>query len=371
MKKCLTGAALLTTALLLNGCQSNAISSVIPDRHLAYQKARTTNPLEIPPDIVKSNVDRRILDASAGFSGQSLSQYQQATSAELVKKDQLAASLKHIHQRGDAAWIAIDAKPEKVFADVKRFWLASGYPLTKVQPQLGMMETAWLKKSSGLPTSGIMRLLSPFIDGLVDKGIRDKYRSTIDYDGRYSYVYLTQYRASEEAFNRAGKKVRASGDDIPDYIWIAGARDPADEIEMLRRLNVFLLKSQKPAAIASEAKDQTGNMKLTQLRDGTPALQVNASFAETWLLLGIAIDRAGFEVSSQDRRNGTYRFAKITEKRTGFIIKARKRVIEHYALGIADQGDRQIIVVRSYNNGRPGAELSRSLLQQISQAIAF
>lgn len=368
---------ILATLTTLTACSTSELIDTLPDNRPDYKTSRTTNPLEIPPDLTQSSIDDSLVVAElAGTENASLSDYQNERSGRHNKTDNLAESLKNIQRSGDASWIEIDAKPGDVFKNAKSFWVNNGLRLSRVDANIGIMETDWLENKANLPTSGLSSLLSAVISGLHDEGVRDKFRTRVDYDGQRSYVYVTHYGATEEEITEQGKVVKGKGGgkqrSTTDYAWMASSRNPELEVEMLRRLNLYLQKSGKQSAVAaSTAKEKQGNIHFSQLPDGTPALVIDADFNRAWTLLGIAIDRAGYELNTQNRKGGTYTFAKVTERKVGFILKEIERDIETYDIGLADQGSRQIAVLRSVNQQRPTSAQAQAVLQKISQEIQF
>lgn len=360
----------------VTACSTADLESQIPDNRPDYKKSRSINPLEIPPDLTQSSLDDTlVVPELSGVDRASLSDYHKERGGQSSQQGALEASLKNIHRSGDATWIELADKPDVVFKNALNFWRSNGLPLARVDKNIGILETDWLETQSNLPRSGISRLLSAVVSGLKDTGTRDKFRTRIDYDGTKTYVYMTHYGATEEVVTDQGKvKQNASSNarDTQNYAWLASSRNPELEAEMLRRLNLYLQRSGKLSnqAVAAGSNKQ-GGMKLAQLADGTPALVMNTDFNQAWSLLGIAIDRAGYELNGQNRKGGTYEFAQITDKESGFIVKEVTRQIEAYRISVADQGKQQIAVMRSHNNQAISTAEARKVLEKISQEIQF
>lgn len=363
------------TLAVLSACSTGELIDRLPDNRPDYKTSRTTNPLEIPPDLTQSSIDDALTVAElSATENASLSDYQNERSGKNRQADKLAVALESIHSNGDVTWIEIDAKPGEIFKNAKNFWLNNGLRLARVDANIGIMETDWLENKANLPTSGISSVLAKVIGGLVDEGVRDKFRTRIDYDGKRSFVYLTHYGATEQEVTEQGKIVKGNSGkqkSTTDYAWIASSRNAELEVEMLRRLNLYLHKSGQQTATADSKRQQAARMSFGQLSDGTPALLFDADFNHAWTVLGIAIDRAGYEISAQNRKGGTYTFAKITERKVGFLVKEVERDIETYQIGLADQGKRQIAVVRSFNRQPPPTAMAQAILQKISQEIRF
>lgn len=363
-------------ASTLCACSNASLMNAIPDNRPDYKTSRTTNPLEIPPDLTQSSVDDGLVVSELSATDDaSLADYQNERGVKVNRNKPLENALQNIQHSGDATWIEIDQLPDTVFENAKRFWLDNGLTLSRVDKNIGIMETDWLENKANLPTSGISAMIGRVLSGLQDEGVRDKFRTRIDYDGNRSSIYLTHYGATEQEINQYGQVVNSqtgSAKDSPnDYVWKASTRNPELEVEMLRRLNVFLHKRGKQTAVAPVKNTTKEHITFSQLADGTPALLIDSNFNRAWLLLGIAIDRAGYSIDRKNRQGGTYTFAKITERRVGFIVKHTERTIETYQIGLADQGNRQIAVIRRIDGKRPASEQSRAILQKISQEIQF
>lgn len=368
MKENFLGLAVLLT---LAACSNADIASSLPDNRPNYKQSRVANPLEVPPDLTQSSIDDALaVPELSGAGSADLSTYQQERDGTSAGQNSLASTLQKIHRSGDAAWIEIAGRPDAVFQNAKSFWTSNGLPLTRVDKNIGIMETDWLEADNNLPSTGISRLISTLIKPLSDDGMRDKFRTRIDYDGKKTYVHLTHYGATEKEVT-TGKTVKSPrAKESKEFAWVASSRNAELEVEMLRRLNLYLNQRGQRNTNNSE-KDSTSAMQFAALRDGTPALVINSDFNQAWVLLGIAIDRAGYEIDSQARRDGIYSFAKITDKKVGFIVKEVERTIDNYTIGLADQGNRQIAVVRTHNRQPVSADQAKSILQKISQEIRF
>lgn len=362
--------------LSLAACSNVDLEAQLPDNRPDYKTSTTINPLEIPPDLTQSSMDDTlVVPELSGVDNAQLSDYQKERTGTHQQAGQLTKTLANIHNSGDATWIELaNTRPDNVFKDAKSFWTNNGLPLSRIDSNIGIMETDWLEANNNLPRTGISGMLMGLLNGLRDNGVRDKFRTRIDYDGKNTYVYMTHYGATEEAVDEQGKKIKNNkGQKIdPNYTWIASSRNAELEVEMLRRLNLYLQKSGKQSATAAPSqRTKRGTMQFLQLSDGTPALAIDSDFNQAWVMLGIAIDRAGYEISRQDRKNGTYQFAKITDKESGFIFSEVTRSITNYNIGVANNGKQSLAIVRSIDEKAPSVEAAQAILQKISKEIRF
>lgn len=365
MKKTL---AYISVALSLTACTSGKLSDLIPDNRPDYKTSQVTNPLEVPPDLTHSSIDdgRNVAMLTATDKAL-LSDYRHENSSK-SKAEQLKNALKNIHSDGNSSWIALDADPDTTFEKVKEFWIGNGLALKRVDKNIGIMETDWLEKKSSKPKSGISSFLASVINGLTDDGERDKFRTRIDYNGKQTLIYITHYGVSEQEVDANGKivKSRKYKDASNDFVWVSDKRKPDLEIEMLRRLNVFL---QRSGAKVSTAKKTGVSVKMAKLSDNTPILLINGDFNTAWRTLGISLDRAGFEINAQNRQTGLYNVAKVTRKKVGFIIKRTETEIDSYQIGLADRGQQQIVVVRLHEGKKPSTHKAQEVLRSIEKSI--
>ncbi len=364
--------ALIISTVILSGCSNSSLLSSIPDNRPDYRQSRVGNPLEVPPDLTSSSIDDvMLIPELSGTDNAKLSTYQKERIGHSKTGNRLQESLKNIHHSGDKSWIEIADTPDNVFKNAKNFWLKNGLPLARVDANIGIMETDWLETNPKLPQSGIGRLISGFLSTLHDNGIRDKFRTRIDYDGKKTFVYVTHYSATEEEVNVTGDVVSGSrkGSDENTFAWIESKRNPELEVEMLRRLNLYLNRRGQQNATASKMNKDA--IDFAKLQDGTPVLVIKSNFSKAWSVLGIAIDRAGFDVGTQNRKEGIYSFAKIVDKKVGFIVKKVERTVDSYTIGLAEQGGQQLAVVRTHNKKKPSPEVAAAILQKISQEIRF
>lgn len=364
---------LMLFPVLLAACSNVSLETVLPDNRPDYKQSRTVNPLELPPDLTNASIDdTMVVPELSGVDQAQLSDYQKERGGSKKQGDQLETTLKNIQRSGDTTWISIADSPQNVFNHIRGFMHANGLAVARSDANIGIIETTWLEKRSDLPRGGLMGLLTGVIGGLHDSGIRDKFRARIDYDGKNTLVYMTHYGATEEQVDETGKVIKGSNnDDSAQFAFVASERNPELEVEMLRRLNLYLIKNQKKSAQQAETQS-AGALQLATLSDGTPALVFNSGFDQAWIMLGVAIDRAGYELSGQDRRNGVYQFAKIKETRSGFIIKQTERTFENFTLAIADQGNQQIAIIRSHNQSTTvEKDTAKSVLARLAKEVRF
>lgn len=367
----------LSSCLLLLACGQLNLETLVPDNRPDYKQSRTVNPLELPPDLTSSSVDDTlIVPELSGVDKAQLSGYQAAGDPNQSRQtDHLASTLKNIQRAGNTSWISIADSPTQVFNHIRSFWHANGLPLARTDANIGIIETAWLEKRSTLPKGGLMGLFAGVLGGLHDSGVRDKFRSRVDFDGKNTLVYMTHYGATEEQVDEAGKVIKHEKTNADDaqFAFVASSRNPELEVEMLRRLNLYLIKNHKQSAQSPTAlPERKSTVTLSRLSDDTPALIFDSDFEQAWIMLGIAIDRAGYELSEQDRRNGFYSFDKVTESKSGFIFTQTEKSFESFQLAVADQGNQQIAIVRLHQQSpQVDNKVAQEVLHKLAEEISL
>lgn len=381
MKKIVLFSHLLIASLVtfLFACTNSDIMDSLPDNRPDYKQSKSINRLEIPPDLTQSSLDDSlIVPELRGSDNISLSVYtDERTNTTDTTNNPFEQGLKNIHREGDTSWIELVEQPTVVWQQLRNFWNDRGIILIRNDEAIGIMETDWLERQKNMPSGAIQGLIGKIFAGLYDDGHRDKYRTRIDFDGEKTYVYLTHYGASEEAVDVTGDVVRGRSlnkDADISYAWVADQRDPELEVEMLRRMSLYFSKLEgQDKLVETQAKDPTtpGKLSITNLDDGTPALIIQGDFNRAWTLLGVAIDRAGYEINQQDRKNGQYNVAKVDTKEIGLIFSEIEKTITTYDIGLADMDSQQVAVVRSINKQAADPNASLLFLQNISKEIKF
>ena len=301
--------AILLTAGLLTGCGS-WLDDATGNQAVEYQQAQTTPPLEVPPDLTTSNIDDRMVvpDLGPTASGSAnLSDYTRERSGAtdrgarpmnrsqvLFQPDKL-----RVMRDGDKRWLVMQGSLDDAWAAVRDFWIANGWLLTIDDPRIGIMETEWAENRAGIPDGLIRNFLGGVFGSLYDAGTRDKFRVRLE-RGEQSgttEVYLTHYGA-EEQFDSNRDVTR----------WIIRPRDPELEVEMLRRLVVYLgVEEQRGAALLAAGRaPEKSRATMIKAENGAAAVRLEEGFSRAWRQVGLVLDRTGFAVEDRDRKQGLY-----------------------------------------------------------------
>ncbi len=352
---------ILAVTSTIISCSNTKLESYLPDNRPDYKTSRSINDLEVPPDLTSATIN----DTMAIPELSAVNKNSQGKDTGNTKTT-LSTGLKNIHSIGNTHWIEIAENPDAIYRSIKNYWRNADLKLTRDDQEIGIMETDWLEPKNNRPSSFITGYLRKIIDGMSDDGLRDKFRVRVDYDGKKTLVYLTHYGIVEKEF----KDKYGPNSDTSEFAWVDGKRNPELEIEMLRRISVYLNKKQKVLTADNNSTKET-NLETTSLTDGTPAIIVNGNYNEAWILLGIAVDRAGFKIRKQDRANGNYSIAKVTFKSKGIIFRTKKETYENYSIRIADKGRQQLILVQGENGATIDTKSAKIILDKIAKEIKY
>jgi len=302
---------LISGFCILQGCGSVGIDEYLPDKKVEYKKSEQAGrDLEVPPDLthIRAGSDLYVPEA-VGASGvatysQFLGEKQIAGQTSSLANANIMPSVDNIvmKREGKERWLVIDASPQIVWPNVVSFWQDNGILLLEQDPTVGVMKTGWLENRADIGSDFITRNIRKVFDGLYSTATRDQYRVRLEEGDEpgTTELYLTHFGMEEKIkVDTAGEAERS--------IWVPRDSETGLEAEMLRRLMVHLGVSEKRAAVLVEQKAAEREKRSELVRNSTEKkLLVDESFAKTWRLAGLALDRVGFAVEDRDRSKGIY-----------------------------------------------------------------
>ncbi len=311
MNKSFRHPVLALLALALAAC-STTMDDVLPDKAVEYKRERQAERnLEIPPDLTSDRINDR-MSVPDNLGGVSTSYSEFLTDRQLRGADEGARQVApggvlpqirdiEVRRDGDARWLVVDAPVDDVWQRVVDFWQENGILMEEQDPTVGIMRTSWLENRAEISRDFITDNIRKVFDGLYDAGNRDQYRVRFERtgDGR-TEIYLTHFGMTEQV-------VPATGGGVENTIWVPRERDPGLEVEMLRRLMVYLGAADERARtqLAARGQREQTRSQLLNTRSGTQLL-IDDSFSRSWRLIGLALDRVGFAVEDRDRSAGIY-----------------------------------------------------------------
>jgi len=269
-------------------------------------KARTVQPLEVPPELTAPTVDDRfaIPDPKAQTT---YSAYSQRSSAPVIPGANASTVLPKIEgarleRVGDQRWLVVKAEPAAVWPVVRDFWTESGYGLVREEPNTGILETEWYEDKSKIPQDLVRRTVGKVAPNLWSTPRRDKYRTRLEKGAEPGTTEIfVSNRQVEELWADANQD---------RTIWQSRPADREAEAEMLQRIMVKLgahqaqVAAAKAMTVASAGRSAVPVARNAALESG--GLTVNDSFDRAWRRVGLALDRVGFTVEDRDRSKGLF-----------------------------------------------------------------
>jgi len=301
--------AVAILALLLGGC--SWFGSKKTDDYKTAQ-ARVDQPLEVPPELSAPTMDDRY-SIPDPRSQTSFSDYsKQAAGGQGARGPSGPAVLPAVkgvklERDRDQRWLVVKGEPEKVWPLIRQFWIDSGYPLLRENPEVGIMETDWHEDRSKIPQDLVRRTIGRVIDGLYSSPRRDKFRTRLEKgtEPGTTDVFVSN-RAVEEVYTNENQDRTA---------WQPLPADRELEAEMLSRIMVKLggeetkvaaatptAPAGRPAAAADVAQPRNAVLE----NSGAGPLVLNDGFDRAWRRVGLALDRVGFTVEDRDRSKGLF-----------------------------------------------------------------
>ena len=300
-------------AVALAACSSSPVDDVLPDKAVEYKRERQAQRnLELPPDLTSDRINDRmsvpdnLVGVPTSYSEYQVDRKLRGADGESPRVADGSVLPKitdmEVRRDGDVRWLLVGAPVEEVWPRVVDFWQENGVLMQEQDPTVGIMRTAWLENGAEISRDFITDSIRRVFDGLYEAGSRDQYRVRMERtDNDQTEIFLTHFGMQEQVIqNTAGTTERT--------VWVPRERDPGLEVEMLRRLMVYIGAADEKARaqLASRGERQRKRSELLNTRDGNTQLLIDDSFSRAWRLVGLALDRVGFAVEDRDRSAGTY-----------------------------------------------------------------
>lgn len=367
-------------ALSLTGC---ALSDYVEEKGKIDYKSSSTNrrpSLEVPPDLVSPRADERFATPTrAGERTLSSFERDRLSGSAAPAQPGVLPSLPgmRIERAGLQRWISIDAPPEKVWPQVREFWVETGFSLEVDSPEAGIIETNWLENRARIPMDFIRSTIGRVLEGAYSSGTLDKFRTRVERtpDGR-TEIYVS-HRGMEEVATIARDRTT----------WQRRAPEPDLEVEMMNRLIVRMSGGRagepKSAAVAATTAASAAVPDVRVAGEGAErALAIADPFDRAWRRVGLALDRGGFTVEDRDRSRGAYFVRYIdsdeqaraaAEGRQGFFSRLFTRagkptLSQQYRLVLVSAGQESRLTVRD-KDGNPTLEADRATVNRILEML--
>lgn len=377
---------LTSSAVVLAACSTGSILDNLPDRAPDYRQSNIGRKIEVPP-----NLSNASLDSQAGISDMSpapVASYRDYEQARVQRNARgyievlpTLYNVQVIESAGALPYISTAADPSSAWQIVKRYWQNNGVRLATDNPQIGIMETDWLENASSKPSAGIGGFLNNLLGFLSDSDQRDRYRLRFSRNAQGGTDIALIYTQSELVTARDyGLASEPAG-----FTWqLSDTINPELQLEMTRRIALFIsAELEKNAGIAqtqsgaAPATSSIGHTQLMQLADGQPALAIYGNYAQSWRVLGIALDRASFAIENAQYETGTYRVRyspPTAEVKRSFFARLWGSKDEpaqqqpQYLVRLADQGNVAVAIVQNPDGSSANAAQAQALLETVNAA---
>ncbi|WP_176216886.1 outer membrane protein assembly factor BamC [Andreprevotia lacus] len=294
----------LTTLALVLGLAACSTDQLMLQRKVDYRSGSdntTTNSLEVPPDLTAPSSN-----ANYTVPAKSLSTYQAPASSTASTSVLPIDGNARLVQEGNQRWLEVKGSPEKVWPQLREFWLDNGFLLKVDNPSIGIMETDWLENRASLPSDWVTKMLRKVADRFISTGELDKYRTRVERGTTpdTTEIYLT-HRGMVEVFADGTTETKATGKNAETQtVWTPRPSDPELEAEMMALLLQRFGMSEGQAQ--STVKKPVVQQARAALIDSSQALAVYDDFDRAWRRVGLALDMSGYVVVDRDRSKGVY-----------------------------------------------------------------
>ena len=299
--------------ILLNGCENIPIVDKVtaPD----YKATGRSKPLEVPPDLTSATTgDAYSIPGSTSYSDYKNSQQQTGGQIKILPNPEGMKIVKAGSQR----WLVVNAPVEKIWPVMRDFWLDIGFAVKKENPEIGVMETEWIKESDLKINDNNSNLdkFDAWLDSLASgTANRKKFRTRLErglQEGT-TEIYMTHRNIDiaddgkeklktpygvidmgykDDSKSKTDKKLDSRDDDL--------------DAELLRRLMVKLGLADKQAREIIAAPLKQNRAEIKKEADGSTSLEIQDPYDRAWRRVGLALDIIGFVIEDKDRSNGIY-----------------------------------------------------------------
>jgi outer membrane protein assembly factor BamC len=372
-------------ALALGACSSYNVDNVLPDKSVEYKREKQADRnLELPPDLTSDRINDR-MSVPDVFGGVSTSYSEYATDRRLrgVGGSEPAPGTRGVlpdiddiavRRDGDEAWLVVNAPADDVWDRIVDFWQENGILMQEQDPTIGIMRTAWIENRANIGRDFVTNAIRRVFDGLYETSLRDQYRVRLERsDSGETEVFLTHFGMEEQIATVTDGSVERT-------LWVPRERDPGLEVEMLRRMMVYLGAADERARAALAAGGDREQPRSQLLRSGgTVELRIDETFDRAWRLVGLALDRVGFAVEDRDRSAGVYyvRYNDPTEdqQEEGWLSRLKFwgdddiDKVNRYRVSVRGSDDRTIVTVADEQGRADSSPTALRILTLLQEQI--
>lgn len=346
MVNCIRVAVVLSLGLCLTACSSLfGEKGLFRDRGEDYRAAHLEPVLQVPDNVDESAIDDRY----------AVPPVQQELSLEgefVVPRPQpmdevLQANTVRINRLNDQQWILANVNPGQIWPRLRGFLNLNTITVARADAANGLLETAWLQPSGGeLP--------------------RERFRFRVEQG--------VQRNTSEVHVLQMHRNV--------DNQWPRVSDNSDREDLMIKELAQYLADSAAAASVSMLAqRGMTSQSKIKVVEDPAlgPVIRLQLPFVRAWASLGLALEKANFQIEDRNRDQGLYytRYVEQRDEEPGFFARlfSSREELEgvNYLITIepsSTNSDEMIISLKREDEQPMDAETAQSLILAIKRNLA-
>lgn len=276
-----TPLALAVCAFILSACASDG---AFRDRAGDYRRAKLTEPLSLPEGVSGASLGDSFrvpgIESHIVLPG----------NFEVPKPDPLLKDIEQgvvrVQRLGEQSWILVTGTPGQIWPRLRGFLSVAGFNVAHTDAVNGIIETVWLQpRGNELP--------------------RERYRFRIEQGVQ---------RGSSEIFVLQNAVESDKG-------WPARSFNQEREKEMQMALAQYLADSEAASSVSMLAQqnvDAQGKVFYRQ-DDSDQYLLLKLGFERGWASLGLALQKAGFEIKDLNHSEGRYWVSPAAEDKGGWM----------------------------------------------------
>lgn len=307
-------ALIVASAALLSGC------GLFHDRSNDYRRASLEAPLKLPPEMRSAAMGDR-------YAVPGISQHQVLDGDFVIPRPEgLAKNVGYaevrIQKLGAKTWILTEGSPSEVWGRVRDFMDYAGLTLAYANGDQGILETEWRSPDDTRP--------------------RERFRFTLEQGVQLKTTEVTV--------------LAQTGAEMP---WPAQSTDAPREAAFVKSLAQHLADSQVNSTVSVLARNVAGGNRGKIFMEGQGEEQFLRLFLpvdRAWAALGLALEKAGFEIEEAHRSVNKYWLSYVDpDRQPGRVARwlgAPEVKKSHYVLEMQQLGREEVLVFLNFQQGR-------------------
>jgi outer membrane protein assembly factor BamC len=348
-----------------------AACGTVEKRKARYKNSEPAPALEVPPDLLSIESTDELEEVVAPLGG--VTTYSAYTSQGATRQETARVEVGlppndkvRLARDGAQHWLVLRGEPGLWWERFKEFWIGQGLAIKRELPEQGIIETDWSEDISQIKVKNFLRKTFDF---LYDASTRDKFVMLVEAspDGSGTDVFIVHRGMKEEPSGESSVR------------WVPRESDPALEIELMKRLALFLGAEEGAAEqLAKDAEQGEDRVHLQSNDAGEIWLTLDYDFARAWRSTGVALSRHGLSIDDHDRSNGMYYVSGVMAKglnaKKGFfqrIIEGVQRddVEKVFQVKLESVDDKTRLYVLDVEKQRDNSEAAEMFLRQLSEHL--